>query len=61
MKGVAETLGGARSNLIDRLQGRSRPRRSYHKAEDAELVPQIMSLLAARPTYGYRRITAILR
>lgn len=60
MKVVAETLGVARSNLIDRLQGRSRPRRGYHKAEDAELVPQIMALVAARPTYGYRRITAIL-
>jgi len=60
VKVVAETLGVARSNLIDRLQGRSRPRRGYHKAEDAELVPQIMALVAARPTYGYRRITAIL-
>lgn len=60
MKAVAKTLGVARSNLIDRLQGRSRPRRGYHKAEDADLVPQIMVLVAARPTYGYRRITAIL-
>ena len=60
MKAVAKTLGVARSNLIDRLQGRSRPRRGYHKAEDADLMPQIMALVAARPTYGYRRITAIL-
>ena len=60
MKAVAETLGVARSNLIDRLQGRSKPRRGYRKAEDADLVPQIMTLVAARPTYGYRRITAIL-
>jgi len=60
VKVVAETLGVARSNLIDRLQGRTRPRRGYHKAQDADLVPQIMALAAARPTYGYRRITAIL-
>lgn len=60
MKAVAETLGVARSNLIERLQGRSKPRRGYRKAEDADLVPQIMALVAARPTYGYRRITAIL-
>ena len=60
MKAEAQTLGVARSNLIERLQGRSRPRQGYHKAEDAELVPLIMALVAARPTYGYRRITAIL-
>lgn len=60
MKAVAETLGVARSNLIERLQGRTRPRQGYHKAEDADLVPKIMALVAARPTYGYRRITAIL-
>ncbi len=50
MKVVAETLGVARSNLIDRLQGRSRPQRGYHKAKDAELMPQIMALVAPRPT-----------
>lgn len=60
MKVVAETLGVARSNLIDRLNGRTKPRRRYHKAQDAALVPLITTLVAARPTYGYRRITAIL-
>lgn|GEM_PF-7004246 len=54
---VAETLGVARSNPIDRLQGRTRPRQGYRKAEDAELVPQIMALVTARPTYDYRRFT----
>ena len=54
MKVVAETLGLApRSNLIDRLNGTTKPRRRYHEAQDVALV-------AARPTYGYRRITAIL-
>ncbi len=60
MKVAAETLGVARSNLIDRLNGRTKPRRRYHKAQDAALVPLITTLVAARPTYGYRRITAIL-
>ena len=60
MKVVADTLGVARSNLIDRLQGRAKPRRRYHKAQDAVVVPTITALVAARPTYGYRRITAIL-
>jgi len=60
VKVVAETLGVSRSNLVDRLQGKAKPRRRYHKAQDAALVPLITALVAARPTYGYRRITAIL-
>lgn len=60
MKVVAETLGVARSNLIDRLKGSSKPRRRYHKAQDAAVVPLVTALVAARPTYGYRRIGAVL-
>lgn len=60
MKAVAETLGVARSNLVDRLAGRTRPRGCYHKAGDAVIVPMITALVTARPTYGYRRITALL-
>ena len=60
MKVVAETLGVARSNLVDRLKGKTKSRRRYHKAQDAELVPRIATLVTSRPTYGYRRITAIL-
>ncbi len=36
MKAVAEVLGVARSNLHDRLSGRTKPRRRYHKAQDGE-------------------------
>ncbi|OJH42986.1 hypothetical protein IE00_19415 [Paracoccus sp. SM22M-07] len=60
MKVVADILGVARPNLIDRLKGRTKPRRRYHKAQDAELMPRIVTLVTARPTYGCRRITAIL-
>lgn len=60
MKAVAKTLGVARSNLISRLSGRTKPRRRYHKAQDAAMVPRITALVTVRPTYGYRRITAIL-
>lgn len=60
MKVVAETLGVARSNLIDRLKGSSKPRRRYHKAQDAATAPLITALVAVRPTYGYRRIAAVL-
>jgi len=60
VKSVAETLGVARSNLIDRMKGRTKPRRRYQKAQDAAVAPLITALVSARSTYGYRRITAIL-
>ncbi|EYD76783.1 Mobile element protein [Rubellimicrobium mesophilum DSM 19309] len=60
MKTVAEVLGVSRSNLHDRLKGTTKPRRRYHKAQDAALLPLITALVTARPTYGYRRITAVL-
>ena len=72
MKVVAETLGVSRSNLHARLNGSAKPRRRYHKAQDGERVnatgsrepanvlPLVTALVAARPTYGYRRITALL-
>lgn len=60
MKVVAQTLGVSRSNLIARLGGQTPPRRGYKKAQDGEMLPLITKLVAVRPTYGYRRITAIL-
>ena len=42
------------------MKGQSKPRRRYHKAQDAAVVPLVTTLVAARPTYGYRRITALL-
>lgn len=60
MSVVAETLGVSRSNLHARVTGSAKSRRRYHKAQDAAVVPLITKLVAARPTYGYRRITAIL-
>lgn len=60
MKVVATTLGVSRSNLHERLHGSAKPRRSYHKAQDAAMLPRIERLVAERPTYGYRRITAVL-
>jgi len=37
-----------------------KPRRRYQKAEDAELLEPIRRLVDERPTYGYRRIGALL-
>lgn len=44
MKTVADTLGVSRSNLVERLRGKSKPRGPYHKVEDAELLPSIRRL-----------------
>jgi transposase InsO family protein len=60
MKTVAHVLGVSRSNLHARVTGQTKPRRRYHKAQDAALLPLITALVRARPTYGYRRITAVL-
>ena len=60
MKAVADVLGVLRSNLHDRLKGTIKPRRCCHKAQDAARLPLITALVTARPTYGCRRITAVL-
>ncbi len=52
MNVVAETLGVARSKLIDRLKGGTKPCRLYYKLQDAAVVPLITALVIARPTYG---------
>jgi transposase InsO family protein len=60
MKTVVETLGVARSNVAARLK-EERPRRGPQTREgDEELAADIRRLVDARPTYGYRRIAALL-
>ena len=61
MRRIAKALGVSRSQLHARLQVDAKPRRRYQKAQDAALLPVIRRLVDARPTYGYRRITALLR
>lgn len=60
MKRVAETLGVSRSQLTERLKGQARPRGRYRKTDDAEILAPLRSLVDVRPTYGYRRIGALL-
>ena len=67
VKAVAETPGVSGSNLNARLVGGARPRRrcrktqdARRKTQDAARLPLIATLTAARPTYGCRRITALL-
>ena len=60
MSAVASTLGVSRSNLHERANGNAKPRGAYRKADDAAVLPRITALVSKRPTYGYRRITALL-
>lgn len=61
MKTIAETLGVARSNLIERRDGVRSKRRPQDRPGDHELSADIRRLVDQRPTYGYRRIAALLR
>ena len=60
MKMIAQTLGVSRSNLSQRMQESPKTRSHYQKTSDAEVLPQIRTLVDERPTYGYRRIGALL-
>jgi len=59
VKTVADTLGVARSNLAPRTAAgcqRGRPPRP-----EAELLAEIKEAIAGQPTYGYRRVHALIR
>lgn len=60
MKVVADMLGVARSNLVEQVRGSPKRRGSYRRQADDELLADIRKLTDARPTYGYRRIAALL-
>ena len=54
MKTISQTLGVARSNVIERRDGR-RPRRGpQERLGDIELAGAIRRFVDERPTYGYR-------
>jgi putative transposase len=61
VKTVSTTLGVARSNVLERRDGK-RPRRgAQERAGDVDLAGAIRRLVDTRPTYGYRRIAALLK
>jgi putative transposase len=60
MKTIADTLGVARSNLIEHVHRPPRRRSAYRKADDAWLLPLVRAIVDERPTYGYRRVGALL-
>jgi putative transposase len=61
MKTVAEVIGVSRSNLAERLQARPQRRIGRPPLLENELVEQIKALIGELPTYGYRRVHAILK
>ena len=61
MKAVTDTLGVARSNIAERVKNIRRPRGPQTRDGDLELAAEIRRLVDARPTYGYRRIAALLK
>lgn len=60
MKRVADALGVSRSNVADRAGHVTQARGAYRKPEDETLLPLIRGVVDERPTYGYRRIAALL-
>ena len=60
MSAIARTLGVSRSNLIERASKPSKPRGLYRKPDDVALLAELRPIIDQRPTYGYRRVTALL-
>jgi hypothetical protein len=54
VKTVADTLGVARSNVIERRDGKRPHRGPQERPGDVELIGEIRRLVDERPTYGYR-------
>lgn len=60
MSAVCTTLEVARSNVAERAAGRPQQRRGRPPQPDDALVAAIKAVIADMPTYGYRRVHAIL-
>jgi putative transposase len=61
MKAVTDSLGISRSRQYEKKGNCIRQRGKYQpKEEDTHCLPLIHEVIRERPTYGYRRITAIV-
>jgi len=60
LKAIADALGVARSNLMERLSGRNLRVRGCYEKRDAELLAEIHEVIDTRGSYGYRRVTALV-
>ena len=61
MKTLSTTLGVARSNVIERRDGNRSRRGPQERPGNVELAGAIRTLVDMRPSYGYRRIAALLQ
>jgi transposase InsO family protein len=61
MKVVTDTLGLARSNIAERVKGARRKRGPQNRPGDLELAAEIRRFVDTKPTYGYRRIAALIK
>jgi putative transposase len=62
VKTIAEIVGVARSNLVVQAAAPTlRQRRGRRPQPEDELLAEIKDTIAGQPTYGYRRIHALLR
>lgn len=61
MKTVCEVIGVARSNVIERLAPHPAGKRGRPPVPEEALVAEIKAIIGSLPTYGYRRVWAILR
>jgi putative transposase len=61
VKAVSDVIGIARSSLCEQMKERPRQRVGRPPAPTDALVAEIKAVIADLPTYGYRRVHAILR
>jgi putative transposase len=61
VKAVADVIGIARSSLCEQMKDRPRQQVGRPTAPADELVAEIKAVIADLPTYGYRRVHALLR
>jgi transposase InsO family protein len=61
MKTIAKALEVSRSNLHDQLKPKNSSSRLQNRSGDDSLLLHIKKIVDERPTYGYRRVTSLLR
>lgn len=62
MTPIANTLGVARSNLaVQASSAAPRQKRGRRPQPETELLAEIQAIIAELPTYGYRRVHALIR
>src|SRR5262249_11751306 len=61
MTTVAEVIGVSRSNLMEHMRERPKQRIGRRPLPDGKLVAEIKAVIAELPTYGYRRVHAMLK